>query len=93
MLAAPTLKQSAPITGTLAELYLRSRGIEQLQPELPLRFKMLADDTVPALIAPVVDVQTNELITIHATFLAADGSGKADMNPSRLFLESAAGVS
>jgi hypothetical protein len=83
-IAEPTLKASAPITGTLAETYLRSRGIE-LEPDLPLRFKQLLDGAA-ALIAPVVDIHTNKLLTLHATLLAADGSGKADVTPNRLFL-------
>jgi hypothetical protein len=65
--------------GTIGETYLRSRGISIAVP-LVLRFGQcphrLRTD-YPALVAPVVDIDGRQT-GIHATFLRADGSAKAD---------------
>jgi Toprim domain-containing protein len=82
---------SRPIGGTLAEIYLRKRGIT-----LPLRFPSLrchpdcyyrADkdsplETWPALIASVTDLSGN-ITGIHRTWLARDGRGKAPLADPR----------
>jgi len=74
-----------PIRGTLAETYLRHRGITYLQKAPALRFHprcfYRANDgapreTRPALLAAVTDL--NGTITgVHRTWLARDGAGKA----------------
>jgi hypothetical protein len=80
-----------PLRGTLAETYLRSRGIT-----VPLRFPALrfhphcyyrADtaaplETWPALIAAVTDLSGN-VTGVHRTWLARDGSGKAPIGDPR----------
>ncbi|TPG39851.1 DNA primase [Sphingomonas koreensis] len=79
---------SRPIAGTLAEHYLRARGIVGMRAARWLRFhprcwyRPSADDlagtpnALPALIAAVTD--DDGMITgCHRTWLAPDGSGKA----------------
>jgi hypothetical protein len=82
---------SRPLRGTLAETYLRSRGIT-----VPLRFSSLrfhptcyyrADkdallETWPALIAAVTDPSGN-ITGVHRTWLAPDGAGKAPVQDPR----------
>ncbi|MEZ5785707.1 MAG: toprim domain-containing protein [Xanthobacteraceae bacterium] len=80
-----------PIRGTLAETYLRHRGITNLQKTPALRFHprcfYRANDgapreTRPALLAAVTDF--NGTITgVHRTWLARDGAGKAPIATPR----------
>jgi DNA primase len=73
----------SPAAGTIAETYLRSRGITIPMPST-LRFGACPHRLgrrLPAMVAPIVGVD-GVLIGIHATFLRPDGSGKADFaNP------------
>jgi hypothetical protein len=82
---------SVPITGTLAETYLRSRGITQAVASTTLRFhpgcwhrEMDQTNPVPrpALIAAVTD-GAGALRGVHRTWLALDGQGKADVETPR----------
>jgi hypothetical protein len=76
---------AGPIRGTLAETYLRRRGVSNLQKLPALRFHprcfYRADDCAPreawpALLAAVIDL--NGAITgVHRTWLARDGVRKA----------------
>jgi phage/plasmid primase-like uncharacterized protein len=82
---------SRPIRGTLAETYLRSRGIT-----VPLQFQSLGFhpacyyraredaplETWPALIAAVTDLSGN-MTGVHRTWLARDGSAKAPVQDPR----------
>jgi hypothetical protein len=82
---------SRPVHGTLAETYLRSRGIT-----IPFLFPALrfhphchyrADrdaplEIWPALIAGVTDLSGN-ITGVHRTWLARDGSGKAPLDDPR----------
>jgi len=80
-----------PIKGTLAETYLRARGITYLDDLPALRFHprcyYRADETAPvetwpAMLAAVTDL--NGTITgVHRTWLARDGSGKAPVATPR----------
>jgi len=74
-----------PVAGTLAETYLRTRGICRPVPSAALRFRPTcwhrqggeAQATPrPALIAAVTD-GAGGLQGVHRTWLAADGKGKA----------------
>lgn len=69
--------QSRPLRGTLAEHYLRSRGIEvPAEAREVLRFHTACPfdgRTVPALVALVRDILTDEPIAIHRTALTEDG--------------------
>lgn len=82
---------SQPIAGTLVETYLRNRGITALHETASLRFHPAcyyrpeggsATRQLPAMVAAVTDLagcQTGA----HRTWLAADGSCKADIETPR----------
>jgi hypothetical protein len=81
------------IEGTLAETYLRFRGVEIARlahPPRALRFLPKAEhrdrDGVitdwPCLIAAMTDA-AGQIIAVHRTFLAADGRGKAPVEPQK----------
>jgi hypothetical protein len=76
---------SQPISGTIAEAYLRKRGITALHGTGNLRFhprcyyrpdEHSPTETWPALIAAVTDLNSN-ITGAHRTWLAPDGSDKA----------------
>jgi hypothetical protein len=80
-----------PITGTLAESYLRRRGITDLHGAGALRFHPNCywrpehdgpTETWPAIIAAVTDLD-GDMTGAHRTWLARDGSGKAPRDPPR----------
>lgn len=86
---------SQPIHGTVAEAYLRTRGITDLRNCGALRFHPRcwyrgdrddptdrARDAWPALIASVRD-HGGKLTGAHRTWLALDGSGKAPLSTPR----------
>lgn len=79
--------RAEPAAGTLAEAYLRGRGI---QPPYPpsLRFLRLAcgnSGPLPCLVAAVQDV-AGAVIGIQRIWLAHDGRGKADLPKPKLSL-------
>jgi len=89
--AARLFAASVPVAGTLAETYLRSRGISQSVSNETLRFhpkcwhrEMGQTKPVPrpALIAAVTDGAV-ALQGVHRTWLAPDGRGKADVATPR----------
>jgi hypothetical protein len=80
-----------PIKGTLAETYLRARGITYLDDLPALRFHprcyYRADETAPvetwpAMLAAVTDLD-GTITGVHRTWLARDGSGKAPVATPR----------
>ncbi|MGA0562081.1 DUF7146 domain-containing protein [Ancylobacter sp. VNQ12] len=81
---------SRPIAGTLAQTYLRRRGITLLHGTGNLRFHPRCyyrpDDgpteTLPAMIAAVTDL-TGRITGVHRTWLAPDGSDKAPVDTPR----------
>ena len=82
---------SQPVSGTIAEAYLRNRGITALHGTGALRFHPLcyyrphADaptQTWPALIAAVTDV-TGKITGVHRTWLDPSGSSKAPIEAPR----------
>jgi len=82
---------SKPITGTLAETYLRSRGITQFGANGAIRFHpkcwhreegQTRSTPRPAMIAAVTD-GAGTVRGVHRTWLAPDGQGKAAVNPQR----------
>ncbi|RST86550.1 DNA primase [Aquibium carbonis] len=82
---------SRPIHGTLAQTYLRGRGITDLAGTASLRFhprcyyrpdEHSPTETWPAMIAAVTDLH-GHLTGAHRTWLAPDGSGKADVDTPR----------
>lgn len=68
--------QSKPISDTLAEIYLRKRRIKGPIPS-DLRFHSncpMKGKRVPALVAPMRDVKTNNVKAIHRTAINPDGT-------------------
>lgn len=86
-------KESLPIDGTLAETYLRGRGIICALPK-SLRFhpQCWHGATAKRYPAMVAAVQGNRLAAVHRTYLQADGSGKADIEPAKMMLGATAGA-
>ncbi len=78
--------RAQPITGTLAEVYLRGRGCA-VPGAADLRFAP-ADHRFewPSLIARITDLVTGEPMSLHFTRLARDGQGKAPVDKPRLLL-------
>jgi putative DNA primase/helicase len=81
---------AAGATGTLVELYLRSRGIVMPVPLtlrlLPLTKHSPTDQLLPAMIAAVTVWPERRPCAVHRTFLAADGRGKAAVDTPRMTL-------
>ncbi|OQM76702.1 DUF7146 domain-containing protein [Manganibacter manganicus] len=82
---------SQPIPGSLVETYLRNRGITALHESANLRFHPTcyyrpehggATRQIPATIAAVTDLAGRQT-GAHRTWLAADGSGKAEVETPR----------
>lgn len=88
------LARTVPIAGTLAETYLRSRGLVVPSCE-NLRFH---PDLVhwetrtgsPAMVAVIRDAE-GEATGLHRTWLALDGTGKARLTPNRKMLGKSSG--
>lgn len=79
-----------PLRGTIGEQYLLRRYCVMPPADGDLRFhpglKHPASDHIgPALLARVTDAMTGEPLTLHRTWIKADGS-KADVNPPRMLL-------
>lgn len=78
---------SIPIGGTLAETYLAARGLAG-EGTTALRYcpnvrHPNASGTFPAMIALVTSTQTGHPVAVHRSYLRRDGSGKADVEPSK----------
>jgi hypothetical protein len=82
---------SKPIPGTIAETYLRRRGIIDCRSLASLRFhprcfyrpdESSAPESWPAMIAAVTD-QCGKITGVHRTWLAREGSGKAPITTQR----------
>lgn len=82
---------SQPIAGTIAETYLRGRGITALHGTGSLRFhprcyyrpdEVSPTEAWPAMIAAVTDLD-GRLTGVHRTWLAPGGSGKAPIATPR----------
>jgi len=82
---------SQPVHGTLAESYLRARGITELNDVTSLRFhprcyyrpdEHSATETWPAMIAAVTDL-SGAITGVHRTWLSPDGSDKAPIETQR----------
>lgn len=79
-------EEGLPITGTLAETYLRARGITCALPDA-LRFAPscwhATGKRFPAMLAMV---EGGAGFALHRTYLREDGSGKAELDPSKAML-------
>jgi putative DNA primase/helicase len=82
-------QEGLPIVDTIAELYLRHRGLFiapevqvtalRFHPACPFRLEDGAAARLPTLLGLMRDIITDEPKAIHRTALRADGSGKADL--------------
>lgn len=94
--ARAILSRSRPVRGTLAETYLKGRGLVLpgdggLFDPTALRFAAdcwhwPTESHLPALVGAVVKVLTGELQGLHLTYLRPDGRGKAEVDKARLYL-------
>jgi phage/plasmid primase-like uncharacterized protein len=84
--------EAQPIAGTIAETYLRGRGITCDLPQV-LRFhgQCWHGPTAKRYPALVAAVQRASLPAVHRTYLRADGSGKPGIDPAKLMLGAVAG--
>ncbi|MGV8997289.1 MAG: DUF7146 domain-containing protein [Parvibaculaceae bacterium] len=80
-----------PIAGTAAASYLRARGITCQLPETLRYFPLCRHTTGQHLPAMMALVEGSNSVAVHRTFLCADGSGKAQMEPTKMMLGSCAG--
>jgi hypothetical protein len=85
------LDLSRPIAGSLAETYLRRRGITTLNDTTTLRFhprcfyrenSRATSEAWPAMLAAVTD-RAGRRTGVHRTWLARDGQGKAPVETPR----------
>jgi len=88
--AQALLRGCRPVTaGSPPDLYLRARGCAPPEndvlwhPALPHP----CGHTGPGIVAVITDAFTGAPINLHRTWLAADGSGKADIPKPRLLLK------
>jgi putative DNA primase/helicase len=85
---------SVPCAGTIAAIYLASRGLTGLEASDALRFRAdcphPSGGTLPAMMALVLDVAGSPM-ALHRTYLKPDGTGKADADPPRAGLGAHAG--
>ncbi len=75
---------------TLVARYLASRGLAGLEDSTALRFGPSVGHPgggpkLPAMVARVADVG-GDTVAVHRTYLRADGSGKADVEPTKASL-------
>jgi hypothetical protein len=84
-------REAIPIAGTLAETYLRHRGITAPLPDT-LRFhpdcRHPSGNRFPAMVALVEGAPR---LAVHRTYLRRDGAGKADVEPAKAMLGAVAG--
>jgi hypothetical protein len=84
-------KETQPITGTVAEAYLRGRGIACALPPT-LRFHPACwHATAKRFPALVALVEGGDGFAVHRTYLRPGGGGKADAEPARAMLGPTAG--
>lgn len=84
--------ETQPISGTIAEVYLRERGITCRLPET-LRFhpRCWHGPTAKRYPALVALVEGGDGFALHRTYIRSDGSRKAAVSPSKAMLGAVAG--
>lgn len=82
---AQTLARSEPIEGTVVEAYLSGRGL--MRPLAGHHLRFLPGTPYPAMVGIITDLRdANTVLSLHTTYLAKDGSGKAPIDtPKRYF--------
>ncbi len=87
-LARRAWMESIAPSGTLAEIYLRSRGLF-CPAGAPLRFHPACPrgrERLPAMVALMTERATGAPCGIHRTYLKPDGAGKAPGGPTKMML-------
>lgn len=85
-------QEAQPIVGTIAETYLRGRGITcDLAATLRFHPACWHGATARRYPAMVAHVEGGDGFAVHRTYLRADGSGKADLDPAKAMLGATAG--
>ncbi len=79
-------QEALPIAGTLAETYLRGRGITCPLPGTLRYSQSCWHATAKRLPALVALVDGSDGFAVHRTYLRSDGSGKADVEPAKAML-------
>lgn len=79
------LARSLPGSGTQVEAYLESRGLRHHAALrlLPAHHHVESERRFPVMIAAVVHPRAAGVVGVHRTFLAEDGSGKANVEPAK----------
>lgn len=88
-LAMRIWNEAKPVSGTLAEDYLRSRGITMPLPtslRFHSRLKHPSGQHLPAMVALVTDGKSGMPVAIHRTYLSSDGNAKAEVSPNKMML-------
>lgn len=84
--------EAQPIAGTLAETYLRGRGITcQLPKTLRFHGSCWHGATAKRHPALIGSVQGADMAAVHRTYLRPDGSGKAGLEPAKAMLGATGG--
>lgn len=84
-------REGVPAAGTLAEVYLASRGL-RLEPNAPLRFHPMAwrnpasGAAAPAMLALMTAPDADRGCGVHVTYLRPDGTGKATGDRPKVML-------
>jgi hypothetical protein len=88
-------RDAVPATGTPVERYLIARGLAgPIPPSIRYHADLLhrpSGRTLPAMVAAIARWPEARVAGVHRTFIALDGSGKADVTPQRMMLGSVAG--
>jgi phage/plasmid primase-like uncharacterized protein len=85
-------QEAQPIAGTVAANYLRGRGITcDLPPALRFHPETWHGPTAKRFPALVALVEGGDGFAVHRTYLRADGSGKADLDPPKAMLGAVSG--
>jgi CHC2 zinc finger/Toprim domain len=95
-------RASKPTTGTIVEVYLRSRGITMPPPAMVRFLPSRRSDLQPAMIVPyglpaemepgLLDIAEDAITAVQLTFLRPDGTGKAEIKPNKITIASSAGM-
>lgn len=87
-------REAVEAHGSVVERYLAGRGLT-IPDDAELRYHPACprgqQERLPAMLALLRDIQSNEPCGVHRTFLRADGTGKAD-GQSKMMLGRAAGA-
>jgi hypothetical protein len=86
-------RQRRPIAGTIAERYLRGRGITCALPTTLGFLPPRKPEHHPAMIAAfaLVDETPRPVVAVHLTLLKPDGSGKAEIDKPKIMVGSPSG--